>query len=272
MDLTTKRRVLVTGGASGLGQAIALTFASAGHDVAIADLNDARGTSTLAQLREAGVQAEYFHCDVSQSDGIATTVDAATERLGGLDIMVNNAGIAGGGDSEAEWHRVMGINFFGVLRGCMAVKERFKQQGFGHIVNVASMAGLLNPPGMAAYNVSKAAVVSLSETLQPEMRVHGCGVTLVCPSFFQTNLAESITDQNPARLANLAKLMATSDLSAEQIAGTIYSAVEADTFLLLPHEKARQAWEVKQASYDEHLQLQEILAEKLKSASAGITG
>lgn len=268
MDLNVRRRVLVTGGASGLGREIALCFAAQGHDVAIADLNEARGSATLEALRELGVQAAYFHCDVRAPDGPADTVDKTLAALGGLDVMINNAGVAGGGDSEEEWHRIMGINFFGVWRGCMAVKARFLQQGHGHIVNIASMAGLLNPPGMAAYNVSKAAVVSLSETLLPELRVQDCGLTLVCPSFFQTNLAESIPDQDPQRLANLSKLMATSELSANQIAQAIYQAVANDTFLLLPHEKARDAWEFKQASYDEHLALQEKLAEKLRDASA----
>lgn len=269
MDRSGAKRVLITGGASGLGKAMAMTFAKHGHHVAIVDLNDERGQAALTELNAYKVDALYQRCDVRNIEDIKSAVDTVQKRWGGLDVMVNNAGVAAGGPfdwiSSEDWEWVMDINFFGVLRGCQAAIPLMKNQSAGHIVNIASMAGLLNPPGMSNYNVSKAAVVSLSETLACELHPHGIGVTCVCPSFFKTNLGESMRSPDQTTSAKLEKLVeSASELSADDIAAAVYEAVESSQFLVMPHEKARKAWDYKCRDLDKHLQAQLPLAQHVK--------
>lgn len=275
MERSGSKRVLITGGASGLGKALALKYAAEQHHVAIVDLNDTRGEETLEELKQNGVDTFYKQCDVRKLDSTTQAVKAVQKRWGGIDIMINNAGVAAGGPfdwiSSEDWEWVMDINFFGVLRGCQAAVPVMKDQGSGHIVNIASMAGLLNPPGMSNYNVSKAAVISLSETLVAELEPHGIGVTCVCPSFFKTNLGESMRSPDQTTTAKLDKLVeGSSDLSANDIASMIYAAVETNQFLTMPHEKARAAWEYKCQSLDQHLKAQLKLAQQVKEQAKPI--
>lgn len=269
MDRSGSKRVLITGGASGLGKAMALKYSSHGHHVAIVDLNDERGAETLDQIKPYGADAFYQRCDVRKLEEIENAVAAVKKRWGGIDIMINNAGVAAGGPfdwvSTEDWEWVMDINFFGVLRGCQACVPTMKAQGSGHLVNIASMAGLLNPPGMSNYNVSKAAVISLSETLVAELQPWGIGVTCVCPSFFKTNLGESMRSPDKNTAAKLDKLVEGSrELSADDIAAMIYDAVESNQYLLMPHDKGRAAWDYKCQSLDHHLKAQLKLAAQVK--------
>lgn len=270
MDVSQPKRVLITGGSSGLGKALALCFANQAHKICIADLNDERGQETLEQLNSLSGEAIYQHCDVTNQDDLDACVAAMKEQWGGIDVVINNAGVASGGPvdwlSAEDWKWIMDINFFGVVKGCQAAIPSMKEQGFGHIVNVASMAGLLNPAGMSNYNVSKAAVISLSETLVTELKPHGIGVTCLCPSFFKTNLGESMRSPDQATANNLSKLMDSSDeLTAEDIAQAVYDAVASNQFLLMPHNKARQAYEFKCKDLDAFLDSQERLANSVKN-------
>ena len=272
MDLSQSKRVLITGAASGLGKALAQTFVSNNHKVCIVDVNDERGEATLAELQQSNPNCFYRHCDVTSKQQITDCVDAVVERWNGIDIIVNNAGVASGGPfdwlSEDDWNWVMGINFFGVLSGCKAAVPHMKKQGNGHLINVASMAGLLNPPGMSNYNVSKAAVISLSETLVAELKPYGIGATCLCPSFFKTNLGESMRSPDKATSDSLAKLMESSDEhSAEDIAKLVYEAVEKEQFLLMPHTDARAAWEYKNQDLDSFIRKQDRIAQHVKSRS-----
>ena len=265
---STSKRVFITGAASGLGRELALRFASAGHRVCVADIHEERGQAVVKELVALGQDAFFYHCDVSKDEDLGAAVEAMHTRWGGTDVLINNAGVAGGGPfdwlSLDDWHWMMNINFMGVLRGCHFFVPVMKEQGQGHIVNIASMAGLLNPPGMSNYNVAKAAVVSLSETLAPELHPHNIGVTCVCPSFFRTNLGESLRSPDQSTLGTLNKLMETSsDIGAADIADMIYQAMEANTFLVIPHEKAKFAWQQKCSDLDKHLDAQWALADQL---------
>lgn len=262
-------RVFITGAASGLGRELALRFARAGYRVCVADINESRARGVLDELAAFGQDAFFFRCDVSQDGDLQQAATAMQQRWGGTDVLINNAGVAGGGPfdwlSLEDWRWMMDINFTGVLRGCHAFVPAMKEQGHGHIINIASMAGLLNPPGMSNYNVAKAAVISLSETLAPELQPFGIGITCVCPSFFKTNLGESLRSPDLSTQAMLNKLVDNStDLSAADIADRIFAALSAGTFLLIPHAKARQAWEHKCADLDDHLRAQIALAESVK--------
>jgi NAD(P)-dependent dehydrogenase (short-subunit alcohol dehydrogenase family) len=243
-------RIFITGGASGLGRALAERYARAGYRVCIGDLNDARGAETVAALNALGVaEAEYRHCDVTQEADLESAAKWLEERWGGVDIVVNNAGVAqAGGIDEVsidDWRWIIDINLMGVVRGCKVFTPLFKRQGRGHFVNVSSMAGLMDVPRMDSYNASKAAVVSLSETLQNELYDEHIGVTVVCPSFFKTNLTESMRTPDPGLRIAMEKLLSRSPITAEDVAQHVYRAVERNQFYVLPHPEARRAWLIK---------------------------
>jgi NAD(P)-dependent dehydrogenase (short-subunit alcohol dehydrogenase family) len=243
------RRVFITGGASGLGRALALRYAREGDRVCIADIHDARGAETVAAGQPLGGDLRYLRCDVTAENDLSAARTALEGWWGGVDIVVNNAGVASAGAIETvtidDWRWIIEINLLGVVRGCRVFTPLFKRQGRGHFVNVASMAGLLDVPLLSSYNATKAAVVSLSETLQNELAADGIGVTVLCPSFFQTNLAESMRTPDPALHARLSRLLSRSTLTAEQIADQVFQAVERGRFYVLPHAEAARAWLLK---------------------------
>ena len=243
-------RIFITGGASGLGLAIAHRYARAGYRVCIGDVNDARGQEAEPKIRESGARdAFYVPCDVRHEDQLARVASELEARWGGVDIVVNNAGVAQAGAIEdvsiADWQWILDINLLGVVRGCRVFTPMFKRQKHGHFVNVASMAGLLDVPLMSSYNVSKAGVVSLSETLENELGDHGIHVTVVCPSFFKTNLAESLRTPDPRLRKTVDRLLDSKSLTAEDIADQIYNAVERRVMHVLPHAEGRAAWGLK---------------------------
>lgn len=169
----TATRIAITGAASGLGRELALRWARAGARVALGDINGERLAAVAREVSAAGGTALMQKCDVRLADDMNALVDTCAQSWGGLDIFVNNAGVAGGGSFEKltdeDWQWLLDINLMGVVRGARAVAPLFRSQGSGHIVNIASMAGLLAPPGMSSYNVAKTGVVSLSETLHGEL-------------------------------------------------------------------------------------------------------
>lgn len=261
-------RVLITGAASGLGREIAVRFAQAGYRICIADLNEERAQETIALIDDTPGEAFFEKCDVTSPQDWARTLIAMDDVWGGTDILVNNAGVASGGPfhwlSEQDWHWVMGINFYGVLYGCQAFAPQMIERQSGHIVNIASMAGVINPPGMSNYNVSKAAVISLSETLAVELKPHNIGVTCVCPSFFKTNLGESLRTPDEGTKAAMNKLMDnSSELSAADIADQVYQAVKNGEFMVMPHEKAKQAYKFKNKDLQAHMESMAPLADQV---------
>ncbi len=248
--MTSSLRVLVTGAGSGLGRALALAWARRGARVLVADIAHARGEESVALCKAAGaVDAAFLTLDVTRDADHHAALSWVTSHWQGLDILVNNAGVAGGGDfegiSEEDWLWMLNINLLGVVRGCRTFTPLFKQQQGGQFVNIASMAGLLNPPAMANYNVAKAGVVALSETLAAELSPWNIRTLVVCPSYFQTNLAESLRTHDLLTKAALGKLLASSNLTADDIADGIVKAVDSGDNLYLPHELARQAWQYK---------------------------
>jgi NAD(P)-dependent dehydrogenase (short-subunit alcohol dehydrogenase family) len=242
----SQRRIFITGGASGLGRATALRFAREGWRVAIGDVHDVRGKETQAEL---GPEALFLRCDVTREDDLVDAAAQLEQRWGGVDVVMNNAGVAGAGAIEdvtlADWQWIIDINLLGVVRGCRAFVPMLKRQRSGYIVNVASMAGLMDVPLMASYNATKAAVVSLSETLHNELADFGIGVSVVCPSFFKTNLHESMRTNSAGLRIAMHKLLERGKLSAEQVADAVYKAVQAKDFYVLPHAEGRLAWRMK---------------------------
>ena len=213
----TNRRVLVTGGASGLGLALATAFLERGDRVIVTDLapTDERPSTVPSDAR-------YLRLDVRSEDEWKAARAEVEQIWGGLDVLVNNAGIAQGGRiellTEQDWQLIVDINLLGVARGCRTFVPMLKGQGRGHIVNTASLAGLVHPPTMTSYTAVKAAVVAISESLRWELEPFGVDVSVLCPSFFRTNLASSLNVSDPAASGFASKLIERSERGAQDIA------------------------------------------------------
>jgi len=244
-----KKRIAITGAASGLGKAIALHYAKAGWDVAVADIQDDDGQHVVSEIKGLGRDSFFCHCDVTKDDDISSLHDQIVDRWGGLEIIVNNAGVATHGTMDnaplTDWQWVIDINLMGVVRGCKQFTTLFKQQGHGHIVNVASMAGLLYTPEMGSYNATKAATVALSETLKFELEPYNIHTSVVCPGFFQTNLAKSARSPDAGAQELIDRLLSTSKIDADDIAEIIFTAVEKKKFWILPHKTYKNLWLMK---------------------------
>lgn len=195
-DLIGKVAV-VTGGASGIGRAIATALAAEGVRVVVADIEQPPLDETVAAIEAAGGTALGSTCDVSSWDEVEALRDRCDAEFGPADIIVNNAGVAGGGPISmielSAWEWTLGVNLWGVIYGVRAFLPAMLERGSGHIVNTASIAGHLASSGMGAYNTSKHAVSGFTETLQQEMvdGDTGVGVTCLCPGFVATNIVSS---------------------------------------------------------------------------------
>lgn len=243
------QRVFITGGASGLGRAIALRYAREGARVCIGDIAPEQGAEVEREINQAGGEGYFVTCDVRRLDDFEKVRDDLLQRWGGVDVVVNNAGVASAGSIEdttiADWEWILDINVLGVVRGCKAFTPLFKQQRAGAFVNVASMAGLMLAPLMDSYNVSKAGVIALSETLSQELRDAGIHISCVCPAFFQTNLASTMRSDIPGVAQNVNKLMKRSSITADDVAEDVVRSVKNKSFWVLPHARERRLWMLK---------------------------
>ena len=263
------RRVLVTGAASGLGLALVRRFAEAGDRVLATDL-----AGTVDVLPDG---VHYRQLDV-RSDDDWSDDDWSDAEWHGLDVLVNNAGVATGGRIDVstmeEWESVTEINLFGVVRGCRTFASLFKQQRSGHIVNVASIAGLVHPPGMSSYNAIKAAVVALSETLHHELAPYDVATSVVCPSVFRTNLAASLRGSDKDVESKAAQLIERSTLTADQIAEAVFNGIENKDPLILTDDVARASYALKwsdRVSYDKQMAVTAMRAfEREQEAAARV--
>jgi NAD(P)-dependent dehydrogenase (short-subunit alcohol dehydrogenase family) len=240
MTGSSGRRVLVTGAASGLGAALAEAFEARGDEVLRTD-----------------VSGEVFRLDVTSDEDWAAALAHVEATWGGLDVLVNNAGVAGGGRLDVagldEWEWITQINLFGAVRGTRTFVPLLKRQRSGAIVNVASLAGLVHPAGMASYNAVKAAVVALTETTGHELASYGVTAHVVCPSYFRTNLMASMRGRDQALAGVMAHLVDSSPTSAQQVATAVLDGLDRGEEVILPDPAARQAWALKQQdrrSYD----------------------
>lgn len=251
------QRVLITGAGSGLGRALAQRYAAAGWRVACTDLRADAAHETAERIRAAGGIAWSGALDVRSEDAFAEVVAAVLACWGGIDVLVNNAGVATAGtvaDAPLEqWRFVLDINLLGCVRGVRAVLPAMRAQGGGHLVNVASFAGYANPPALASYSASKAAVISLSETLRFELAAEGIGVSVIAPSFFKTGLLDSgrgevaadVHSRAPQMDTIVRKLMDKATVHADDVAEAVFRAVLDDRFLVLPHADARARLRLK---------------------------
>jgi NAD(P)-dependent dehydrogenase (short-subunit alcohol dehydrogenase family) len=257
-DLKGKVAV-VTGAASGLGRSMALAFAAEGMHLALADVDENGLKETQEAAIRRGVHAFTMRVDVSK----ATEVDAFAARtlaeLRAIHVVCNNAGVSPLGaaweTSIADWQWILGVNLWGVIHGVRAFTPHLLAQDEGHIVNTASVSGLISPPGSGAYNVTKHAVVTLSESLHHDLRERNSavGVSVLCPAYVPTGIVDSErsrpkdlpasqkSKETLAREAMLRKAVTSGKVSADQVALAVVQAVKNDRFYILTHPRIKGA-------------------------------
>ena len=245
-------KVVITGAASGIGRALAVAMAGERCTILLADINREGLGQTLELVKQAGGYGEVFPCDVSKLEDVMAMADHCFDTWGRVDILINNAGVASvgfmGDIPIKDWEWIVSINFWGVVYGCHAFVPRMKKQGSGHIVNVASAAGILSSAEMAPYNATKAATISITETLKSELAPYNIGVTVLCPTFIKTNLMEKMrfTDefQKQCSVAGIENARWT----PEMIAALVIDAVKKGKLYVVPQVAAKLMWVSKRIS------------------------
>ena len=242
-------RSVITGAGSGFGRALALELARRGGSLVLSDINLPAVQETARQALAAGARdAKALLCDVGK---IADVEALAAACDGPVDLLVNNAGVGSSGLvgelSLDDWRWTLEVDLFGVIHGCHVFVPLLKKQGSGQVLNVASAAGLLCVARMGAYNVAKAGVIALSETLRSECAGHGIGVTVLCPTFFQTNIisAGRYTDEASRLLGE--RIMAKAPSSAAVVQAALL-AVERNEPYCVPMADGRWLWRLKRAA------------------------
>jgi NAD(P)-dependent dehydrogenase (short-subunit alcohol dehydrogenase family) len=242
------RIAVVTGGASGIGRALALLFAREGAHVVVADLDEAGMAETVAGVIQAGRRGLAVKTDVSHLADVQALADRAFAELGAVHVVCNNAGVALWGGLESvshqDWEWAMGVNLWGVIHGVEAFVPRMvAQKQPGHVVNTASMAGLIASQGLGVYNTTKYAVVGLAETLQKDLRGHDIGVSVLCPMGVNTRIRQSERNR-PATLRNAtaaregtAVELIGRYLPPEHVAERVLRAIYANRLYVITHEE-----------------------------------
>jgi NAD(P)-dependent dehydrogenase (short-subunit alcohol dehydrogenase family) len=241
------RGAVVTGGASGIGRAMALALAREGARVVVADLDERGMDDVVREISSRGGQAVPVRTDVSDRAQVQALADRAFEAFGGVHVLCNNAGVVTHGGLEAathhDWQWVLGVNLWGVIHGIEAfVPRMIAQKAGGHIVNTASMAGLIATRGLGVYNTSKYAVVGLSETLAKDLKPHRIGVSVLCPMGVQTQIRAAARNR-PTSLKNTHEAAAEPveligrTLAPETVAEMVMDAIRDDRLYVITHDE-----------------------------------
>ena len=250
MNRFKTKTVVITGAGSGFGRGLALDFARLGWKVAASDIDMTRAEETVRLVNNAGGQGLAIKCDVTNHQDVQNMSVTVLKVWGGVDIIINNAGVPVVGIMEEvsleDWRFEIDIMLMSVIYGCRAFIPVMKKQGRGHIVNVASSAGIVSLPEMGPYNITKAGVISLSETLRSELKKHNIGVTVVCPTFFKTNLLDHIHVSNEHQM-KMAQAFFNKFASGtvESISKSTMKAIRANRLYVLPQANSKLLWMIK---------------------------
>lgn len=254
---------VITGGASGFGREFANIGARLGMRLVLADVQQDALDKAKAELEAQGAQVLAMRCDVRKTEQVQTLADATMQKFGSVHLVFNNAGVGSGGliweNSVADWEWVLGVNLWGVIHGVriftpLMLECAKKEADYeGHIVNTASMAGLLNAPNMGIYNVSKHAVVSLSETLYHDLQLIKApvGASVLCPYFVPTGISQShrnrpddVKEQGAPTASQIAaqavseKAVSSGKVTAAQVAERTFEAIGEGRFYIYSHPQA----------------------------------
>ena len=256
------KTAVLTGAGSGFGLECARIGAKLGMNLVLVDVQQDALDQATAEMQALGAEVLAFRLDVSRADQMQAMSEAVFERFGAPHFVFNNAGVGSGGliweNTVKDWEWVLGVNLWGVIHGVrlftpMMLEAAAKDPAWqGHIVNTASMAGLLNPPNMGVYNVSKHAVVSFTETLYQDLRLVSdqIGTSVLCPYFVPTGISQSqrnrpaeLDTEKPTRsqligLAMTDKAVGSGKVTAAEVAQKVFDGMAADQFYIFSHPRA----------------------------------
>lgn len=243
-----RKRAFITGAGSGLGRALALALAADGWTIGMADNQPKALEEAVGMVVLAGGKPLQYLLDVADKDQYKIVAEQFLFDAEGIDLLFNNAGVGDGSEFEAyslenyEW--MVGINQMGVVYGCWYFIPAMKKQGYGHILNTASAAAIGCAPTMGAYNMTKAAVVAISETLYSELYDHGIQVSCIQPTYFKTNIAQSVRG-GAATQKITQSFINRSGIEANEVANEILiRAGKQELYIILP-KAARTMWKLK---------------------------
>jgi NAD(P)-dependent dehydrogenase (short-subunit alcohol dehydrogenase family) len=260
------RIAVVTGGASGIGRALAELLVAEGSSVVVADLDAQAAEGVTAGIRESGGTAVAAHVDVSDPKSVAALAEETNARFGGVDLLCNNAGVSTfnlmGDQTLEDWKWVLGVNLWGVIHGIHSFVPIMRQQGRpAHIVNTSSVAGLLSGvPFIGPYSATKVAVVSISETLSQELAIAGLpiGVSVLCPSATETRVMESergrpaaLGTETRTEMAEAVRVAIRDSFTGpdgqhpSRVAARVIEAVRAGEFWIITHPSERHVVETR---------------------------
>lgn len=259
------RTAVITGAASGIGLALARRAAAEGMNLVLADIDQTRLASAVASLGVADDRVLALAGDLGEEAVVKGLADQAFSRFGEVHLLCNNAGVAltrlVREMRTSDWQWVLGANLWSVIFGVQYFLPRmFTQAAPSHIVNTASVAGLISPPAAAAYNVSKHGVVTLSETLYHELRTEGSrvGVSVLCPAWVSTDInnaqrnrparygtAGAPGEYSKAQEASIAKAIRSGRLTADDVAAAVFAAVSEGRFYIIPHRRINEALQLR---------------------------
>lgn len=260
MDELQGKVAVITGGASGIGLGLAHRAASEGMKVVLADIEPDPLHAAVAALKDQGAEALGVVTDVADLAAIEALRDRALDTFGGVHLLCNNAGVGGGGRtwevSIEQWRWVLDVDLWSVIYGIRTFVPVMLEQGVGHIVNTASVAGLTTTPGLGPYNVAKHGVVTLSETLFHELRLEtaAVGVSVLCPAFVNTKIHDSVRNAPADVLAEAAgvdgeqvqpmrdmvRMLVESGIPPAEVAEQVFDAVRSNRFYVLTHPETRE--------------------------------
>lgn len=252
------KTAFITGGASGIGFALAKAALGEGMRVVIVDVDANALQQAEVALAGANTELLALQLDVTDRDQYAEIAAQVEQRFGAVHLLCNNAGVYRGGAldqvSFEDWDWVLGVNVGGVVNGVQTFANKMKGQGEGHIVNTASMAGMISSPGLGVYNTSKFAVVGLSEALQVELAEHNVGVSVLCPGMVRTRILESertrpesfLPSEQSSEVAaqqqsSIMQAAMETGIDADEVAGMVLDGVKANRFYLFPHPELKSA-------------------------------
>jgi NAD(P)-dependent dehydrogenase (short-subunit alcohol dehydrogenase family) len=248
---------VITGGASGIGKAVATRAAAEGMRLVLADIEEPVLEETARALSADGAEVLAVVTDVSDAGSVHELRERTLQHFGAAHLIHNNAGVGVGGPiwevSEEEWRWIIGVNLWGVIHGINAFVPVLLEQGEGHVVNTASVAGLSSTPGLGPYTATKHAVVAVSESLFKDLRSAGAtiGVSVLCPAFVQTGIAQSdrnrpawAPEHDPAgaeERTSFIQAMVDGGIQPQTVADRVFEAVHDGTFYILTHPEVKPA-------------------------------
>ncbi|MEZ5324179.1 MAG: SDR family NAD(P)-dependent oxidoreductase [Verrucomicrobiales bacterium] len=248
MSIFNNRIAVITGGGSGIGRALASNLASQGAHVVLADVQQDAAVTVAEEICRSGGKASAHYLDVTDSAAVENFVEHIAKEEGRLDYMFNNAGIAIIGEfrhlPRADWKSILDVNVSGVFAGTASAYAVMIRQGHGHIVNTASVAGLVPALGLVAYCASKHAVVGLSTSLRAEAAVYGVNVSVVCPGFIRTPMLESKTVGTPTDEQSTARILKLA-ITPEQCAAKALAGVARNRAVIPVTAHARAMWAIQ---------------------------